>query len=557
MPLGPRWVAAAAAAVVLALAPGAQADIPLELRFDGQAIDPKEKPDFTCYNYTLGRWVSCRVQKADDPGAYVLATPEPGKYRMHISVDENPANPRRYPGDYETQILFEVTAGGPERLTVDLARLIHLTQPGDNARSLEGMLVSCATQPRFDTPRFSWGPVAKVDFAWDPIVAGAEYRYTLLISSCARVGAQREIRSEKTGTTAATLTLPPSTDNEYYMFRIEAWKDGRLVGDLYTHDGGTHSWNYRFRVRNASLPRWAYLAAGAGLALLLLGVGRQFVGVSLAERRRRGRALARVAILTLMIGAVAGGGYHYYRDQQQRRAGAENAKVEAERQARQREFIAAFVSAAPRPEWWESVETPYRVDNLGDLLSAWQGFPRGDDGRGERQFFKAAYQGILDHSDDPQVVATGIDLLHWVTREYPHRLELARFGYDRYFHHRGRTDNCANCMVGDTAQGLVQNLSQLYTASGRFDEAIAVCRRLIDERGAEVSPYKLAETWNQMAWAYWHKGEHSRAMAIVRDAIARYGATVRGEDLKRTRARFEAELERAATKPSPGDSGGK
>jgi hypothetical protein len=55
MPLGPRWVAAAAAAVVLALAPGAPADIPLELRFDGQAIDPKEKPDFTCYNYTLGR----------------------------------------------------------------------------------------------------------------------------------------------------------------------------------------------------------------------------------------------------------------------------------------------------------------------------------------------------------------------------------------------------------------------------------------------------------------------------------------------------------------------
>jgi hypothetical protein len=72
-----------------------------------------------------------------------------------------------------------------------------------------------------------------------------------------------------------------------------------------------------------------------------------------------------------------------------------------------------------------------------------------------------------------------------------------------------------------------------------------------------VSPYKLAETWNQMAWAYWHKGEHSRAMDIVRDAIARYGATVRGEDLKRTRARFEAELERAATKASPGDSGGK
>jgi tetratricopeptide (TPR) repeat protein len=388
-------------------------------------------------------------------------------------------------------------------------------------------------------------------------VAGSEYRYFLLAGSCARGGTQREIQREKTGMTTIALTLPPSADNEYYIFRIEAWRDGRLVGDLYTHDGGAHSWNYRFRVRNASLPRWAYVAAGAGLVLLLLGAWQAFSGVDPDLRRRRLRLLARGAVAVLVVGGVAGGGSHYYRDRQQRVADAEQVRIEAGRQARQREFIAAFVSAAPRPDWWESVETPYRVDNLGDLLSAWQGYPRGDDGRGERQFFKAAYQGILDRSDDPQVVATGIDLLHWVNRDYPHRLELARFGYERYFRHRGRTDNCVNCMVGDTSQALAQNLSQLYTASGRFDEAIAVCRRLIDERGAEVSPYKLAETWNQMAWAYWHKGEHSRAMDIVRDAITRYGSTVRGEELKRTLARFEAEQERAAAKPVPGDSGGK
>jgi tetratricopeptide (TPR) repeat protein len=554
---GPRWVAAAAAAMALALASGVHADIPLEMHFDGHAIDLKEKPDVSCYSSTLDRWVGCRVQKTGTPGAYVVEGLASGKYRMYVSVDENPANPRRYPGDYEAQISFEITPTGPERLIVDLARLIHLTRPGDNARSLEGMLRGCATQPRFDTPKFSWGPVAKIDFAWDPIVTGAEYRYTLSARSCGRAAEQREIASGQTDVTAAALTLPPSRDNEYYVFRVEAWRHDRLVGDLYTHDSGAHSWNYRFRVRDTSLPAWAYAAAGAGLVLLLLGARRALSGADADVRRGRVRLLARSTMVALAIGAVAGGGYHYYQDRQQRRAETERAKLQAEQQARQREFIAAFVSVAPRPEWWDSVETPYRVDSLGDLLSAWQGFPRGDDGRGERQFFKAAYQGILDHPDDPQVAATGIDLLHWVTRDYPHRLGLARFGYDRYFQHRARTDNCANCMVGDTSQGLVQNLSQLYTASGRFDEAIAVCRRLIDERGDEVSPYKLAETWNQMAWAYWHKGEHSRAMSTVRDAITRYGATVRGEELKRTLARFEAEQERAATKPSPGDPGGK
>ena len=137
----------------------------------------------------------------------------------------------------------------------------------------------------------------------------------------------------------------------------------------------------------------------------------------------------------------------------------------------------------------------------GDLLSAWH--PRGDDGTGERQFFKTTYQGILDHADDEHIAATGIELLHCVVRDYPHRLEVARFGYERHFAHRRRVDNCVNCMVGDTTQGLLaQNLSQLYIQAGRYDEAIEVCRRLVEERGAEVSVYKLAETWDRIAWAH-------------------------------------------------------
>ncbi len=65
----PRWLAVAAAAF-LACATVAQADIQLQLRFDDQTLDPKAKPDFTCYSYTLNRWVGCRVQKSDAPGAY-------------------------------------------------------------------------------------------------------------------------------------------------------------------------------------------------------------------------------------------------------------------------------------------------------------------------------------------------------------------------------------------------------------------------------------------------------------------------------------------------------
>ena len=76
-------------------------------------------------------------------------------------------------------------------------------------------------------------------------------------------------------------------------------------------------------------------------------------------------------------------------------------------------------------------------------------------------------------------------------------------------------------------------------SAGRPDDAIAVCRRLIDERGADVSPYKLAETWDRMAWAYWEKGERERAREVIREAIANHGGTVRGADLRRTLATFE------------------
>jgi hypothetical protein len=69
MALAPWWRMAAAAAVFLACATGAQADIPLQLRFDDQILDPQAPPDFTCYSYTLNRWVGCRVQKSDAPGA--------------------------------------------------------------------------------------------------------------------------------------------------------------------------------------------------------------------------------------------------------------------------------------------------------------------------------------------------------------------------------------------------------------------------------------------------------------------------------------------------------
>ena len=533
-----RWLALVLLALSFIPATAAAGVIPLDLRFDGRPIEPAVPPDFTCWSAVANAWVSCGIKRGEGPGAWLLEGLPPGRYRLHVSIDENPVNPRRFPGDYEAQLRFEVTERGPERLTVDMVRLVHLTRPGDNARALDGMLTSCATQPVFETPRHSWGPTAQIEFAWDPVVAGAEYQVSVTAVSCSQPDRQREVLRTMTGTTEVTLSLPPSVGDEQYYFWIAAWRDGRLVGDLYTHDAGVHSWNYRFQVRNASLSRWVYVAGAGLLLLLIVGVTRLLPAAPPTRRRR----LARRAFALMIVLVLAGGAYYVadrVQERERRRVEEERAQSEAEGVARQRELIAAFVSIAPRPAWWASVQTPYRVDNVGDLLAAWQGFPRGDDGLGGRQFFKAAYQGIVDHPDDEHIVATAIDLMYWVVDDYPHRLALTQWGYDRYFQHRQRIDNCANCMVGDRTQGLAQNLSRLLMAAGRYDEAIAVCRRLIDERGADVSPYRLAETWERMAWAYWEKGERERAREVIREAIAKYGGTARGDDLRRSLTTFD------------------
>jgi len=54
------------------------AGIPLDLHFDGVALEPTATPEFTCYSAKAAGWVSCGVRRGDGPGAWVLEGLEPG-----------------------------------------------------------------------------------------------------------------------------------------------------------------------------------------------------------------------------------------------------------------------------------------------------------------------------------------------------------------------------------------------------------------------------------------------------------------------------------------------
>ena len=155
-----RGARAAIALLVLSLAPAAATAgvIPLDCASTGSCSSPPRRPDFTCFSAIANAWVSCRPwngARARGPGCST-ALPRVGTAARQRGRESRQSPP--FPGRLRSAALLRGRRFGSGAAGGGLARLIHLTRPGDNARSIEGMLTSCTKQPQFDTPRFSWGP---------------------------------------------------------------------------------------------------------------------------------------------------------------------------------------------------------------------------------------------------------------------------------------------------------------------------------------------------------------------------------------------------------------
>ncbi len=66
-----------------------------------------------------------------------------------------------------------------------------------------------------------------------------------------------------------------------------------------------------------------------------------------------------------------------------------------------------FQAASPQPDWWDDVSTEgVTINTYDDLLTYWQNKERTNN-----QFFKAAYQAILDHPLNDDIVVNAINLM--------------------------------------------------------------------------------------------------------------------------------------------------
>lgn len=215
--------------------------------------------------------------------------------------------------------------------------------------------------------------------------------------------------------------------------------------------------------------------------------------------------------------------------------------AEAETSAEAEQARKEFETRCPRPDWWGRIDVSgVRIDTYDDLIRYWQ-----DRQRSKSEFFKAAYQAILDYPLDTDIVVTAINLMN-STSSYRHRIELQEYAVDKYF-----TFNSVHGKYGDTIGGIVENLARLYNNASAYDKTVRLIERLLNERGREINDHLLELI--TMTYAEALHGQHrtDRAISVLADAIQRYNGSWE-EELKKQLARYQSSVSQSAvSEPAP------
>lgn len=175
----------------------------------------------------------------------------------------------------------------------------------------------------------------------------------------------------------------------------------------------------------------------------------------------------------------------------------------------------AFESRCPRPDWWGRIDvSDVRIDTYDDLLSYWQ-----NQKRTKSEFFKAAYQAILDYPLDADIVATAVKLMNY-TAGYRNRIKLQEYGLEKHFYY-----NNPYGQAGDNTAGIVENLAKHYNNSSQYDRTVSLIERLLSERGHEINDHLLELIHLKYAEALHGQDRTDKALSVLQDAIQRYNGS--------------------------------
>jgi hypothetical protein len=209
-----------------------------KLLFDGKPFTGAAAPNFWFRKQGTSGEAKAQVEYA--AGAFTVRGLGPGRYAMSVRIDNEPKNPKTFPGDLTAWEEFAVESARPVVLDVSLRTIMHLVQPVDNGVVIPGWDVPCGA-----------GNVhpGKVLFSWEAL--GPDTRYDVSVDrlACGR-GAEVVGRELARSTTESwvRLDLPPNREGECYVFKLTANRGGKTIGIMNTHGKTGIGWDYRFTV---------------------------------------------------------------------------------------------------------------------------------------------------------------------------------------------------------------------------------------------------------------------------------------------------------------------
>ena len=172
-------------------------------------------------------------------------------------------------------------------------------------------------------------------------------------------------------------------------------------------------------------------------------------------------------------------------------------------------------------------------------MSYWQ-----DRRRTYPQFFKAAYQAIIDYPLDTEIVATAISLMPNGDPSYPSMTPLLEFAAGRYFAYRSPGAQYPASTMGF----VVEDLSWRYVRDRQFDRAIALVERLKRERAGEMNDHQWQLVHLPYAAALDGAGRTRDAVTTLQAALQQYP---RGDWKKRIGDAIQQYQSKLASHPTP------
>ncbi|MEJ2106482.1 MAG: hypothetical protein P8X48_04005 [Acidiferrobacteraceae bacterium] len=183
-----------------------------------------------------------------------------------------------------------------------------------------------------------------------------------------------------------------------------------------------------------------------------------------------------------------------------------------------------FESAIQKPEWFDTVSAP-TLNSVEDVDHLWQSKKRCciDEDKlqaNKREFYKACYNGVVEHPDDDELVVKCLWLMDPGAGSDQYYI-LKRYLVENYGDHKSDTSHCANCAPGDVIARVSLSLARHERYADSVDTAINRIEGLLSRRRPEISLWVQTEIYTALGRMYLKSAVTDERKQVIGDAYER------------------------------------